>query len=221
MEPIAFSHTPGAGFHIDGFPEAAKLLTLQGPKARRLADLCLHKNDLDFAADSLVAINRTADALIRAALWRSAVVHYMKCFGDSASRFQLSAESIYKKEQPEALLAHQFFRDLRNKHVVHDENAYMQSTPTAVLNKPEAPEKIPKIICISMTADVLGQENYANLKLLIDKTHAWVVAQFDELCGILTRELESQPYDTLLKMEDVTQRIPTPDDMAKNRGKAL
>ena len=36
------------GLHVHGFPDAVKLLKLSDAKAKRLADLALHKHDLDF-----------------------------------------------------------------------------------------------------------------------------------------------------------------------------
>ena len=38
---------------MEGFPDAVKALRIDGRKARRLADLALHKADLDFALDAL------------------------------------------------------------------------------------------------------------------------------------------------------------------------
>jgi hypothetical protein len=218
MEPIPFSQVAG-GFHIEGFPDAAKLLRLDGPKAKRLSDLCLHKSDLDFVADCLDAINKIPmeNAVVRAALWRSAVVHFVKCFGDSRSRFQLDAAHIYKDRPPEAMLAFQFFRDLRNKHFVHDENSYAQSIATAVLNKGDKPFKIEKIVCISTIADVLGQENWANLKLLNETAHRWVVAEFDALAVLLTKELEAESYESLLLKGAVEYRVPSVEEMSKRR----
>ncbi len=48
MEHFEITKTP-EGFHIEGFPNAVKVLRIDGPKAQRLADLALHKADLDFA----------------------------------------------------------------------------------------------------------------------------------------------------------------------------
>jgi len=42
------------GFQIEGFPDAVKALRLVGRKAQRLADLALHKEDLDFAFECLL-----------------------------------------------------------------------------------------------------------------------------------------------------------------------
>lgn len=218
MEAIPFSKIAG-GFHIEGFPDAVKLLRLEGPRAKRLSDLCLHKSDLDFAADCLAAINQTPNenTIVRAALWRGAVIHFVKCFGDSKSRFQLDANSIYKGRPPEAMMAFRFFQDLRNKHFVHDENSYAQSIPSAVLNKGDKPYKIEKIICLSSLADVLRQENWANLKLLIETAHEWVVAEFDVLADVITKELEAESYDALLEKESVKYQVPSVEDMGKQR----
>jgi hypothetical protein len=37
--------------HLDGFPDAIKLIRVDGPKAQLLADLALHRSDLRFAAE--------------------------------------------------------------------------------------------------------------------------------------------------------------------------
>jgi hypothetical protein len=83
---------PG-GLHVEGFPEAAKVIRIEGPLARRLSDLSLHLGDLDFAGECLHAINGAPSDLIRHALWRSAVVHVLKCYGDGA-RFQLQRDAV-------------------------------------------------------------------------------------------------------------------------------
>lgn len=73
------------GFQIEGYPDAVKVIELVGPKARRLSDLALHKIDLDFASECLDQINDTTGncSLLKQALWRSAIVHFMKCFGNN------------------------------------------------------------------------------------------------------------------------------------------
>jgi hypothetical protein len=39
------------GLHIEGFPDAVKVIRIDGPQSKRLADLALHKADLEFAWD--------------------------------------------------------------------------------------------------------------------------------------------------------------------------
>ena len=52
MEYFDFTPTDGT-WHIEGFPDAVKLIRIEGSKARALAHLMLHKVDLDFALQSL------------------------------------------------------------------------------------------------------------------------------------------------------------------------
>lgn len=136
MEHYSCTRTEG-GLHVEGFPDAVKLIKLDDHKARRVADLLLHQHDLEFADACLEAINKAPvdPPTIREALWRCAIVHFVKCFGSSAARFQLNREKIYKNEPPEAMQSFEYFKHLRDKHVVHDANSYSQSIPGAVLNR--------------------------------------------------------------------------------------
>jgi hypothetical protein len=208
----------GEGFHIEGFTDAIKVLRIIGPKSQRLADLALHKADLDFSLGSLEAINQLPEEpiILRQALWRSAIVHFVKCFGRSESRFSLDPKKVYRGDA-EAFEPFEYFDSLRNKHLVHDENSYAQCLPGAVLNKKGMGQKIAKIVCLSVIADTLNQENYSNLHLLASRALEWVVAQFDELCNLLTSELEPKSHEELFAMEGITYTVPGADDVYKAR----
>lgn len=217
MEHFEITKTP-EGFHIEGFPDAVKVFRIDGPKSKRLADLALHRADLGFALESLEQINKVPEQpyVLRQALWRSAVVHYMKCFGDNESRFSLVVQQVYKGDEG-AVEPYKYFDSLRNKHLVHDENSYAQCLPGAVLNKKEMNYKIAKIVCLSVIGDTLSQENYSNLHLLITRAQQWVVTQFDQLCDILTNELEPEQYETLLAREGITYTAPGVDEIHESR----
>ena len=220
MEDIKLSKA-GEHIHIEGFPDAVAVVALVGPKSRRLADLALHEADLAFANECLDCINHVPEEphSIREGLWRSAIIHYMKCFGTSA-RFQLAAESIYKKESPQALENYRYFKALRNKHFVHDENSYAQGNPGAILNDGTKPYKVEKIVCSIVLAETLEQDAYANLKLLISHALVWVIAEFDALCIQLTAELEAKSYEDLASMPTLTTDSPKLEEITTNR-KAL
>jgi hypothetical protein len=217
MEQFDITKTD-TGFHIEGFPEAVKVIRVEGPKARRLADLELHRTDLEFALLCLEAINTAPEDpyVVRQALWRSAVVHYVKCFGASESRFSLDAKVVYSSD-PEGREQYAYFDSLRNKHLVHDENSYAQCLPGAILNKAESPHKIEKIACLSVIGDTLSEGSYSNLHLLLTIARKWVVEQFDELCNVITKELEAQPYDALLSKSAITYTVPGANDVHKTR----
>lgn len=217
MEHFAISKTE-AGLHIDGFPDATKVVAIEGKEAKRLSDLSLHKADLEFADGCLDEINHVPEQpyVIREALWRSAIVHFLKCFGNGA-RFQLAPDKLYKSEPAEAMMAFTYFKGLRNKHLVHDENSYAQSIPGAVLNNGTKTYKIEKIVCFMAVGASLEQGNYGNLKLLIKTARDWVAAEFDALCNRLTTDLEKETYEILMARKAITYRVPTVDEMQHAR----
>jgi len=206
------------GLHVEGFPDAVKIVRLASPGAKRLADLYLHRSDLEFADQCLGAINGVPNdaRIIRQALWRSAIIHFIKCFDATSARSELSLDNIYEGE-PSAVEAFNYFRNLRNKHLIHDENAYSQSLPAAVLNGGDKTYKIEKIVCLSVLSETLEQENFSNLKLLIAKARDWVIAEFVSLCNTLTKELEREPYPDLFSREDLIVRVPTVDEISKRK----
>lgn len=188
-------------------------------KQKRLSDMSLHKADLDFAENCLNAINTAPEEpnVTREALWRSAIVHFIKCFGDSSSRFQLSHIKVLKSEPGEAKIAFEYFKNIRNKHIIHDENSYAQSIPGAILNKGDKSYKIEKIICFTAITATLDQTSYGNLILLIQKTRAWVITEFDQLCISLTTELEKESYTNLVAKESMEFRVPKIEELHKKR----
>jgi hypothetical protein len=217
MEDIAFTRRENT-FHLEDFPDAVKVIKTTGRQSRRLADLSLHKNDLDFAFECLETINRTSrePQILHDVLWQSAIVSFIKCFGGSKARFSLDHKVIYKHHAGAAEV-YKFFYSLRNKNIVHDENSYTQSLPGAVLNKDGMDHKIAKIVILSVTGKTLEQENYSNLRLLVTKAREWVISEFDKRCNILTAELEARPYNELLATEGVAYTAPAADDVHKPR----
>ena len=170
MENLLGSHSKDNQLYIEGFPDGVKVIQLDGPIALRLSHLALHRNDMDFADRCLDELNNIeVGDFLKQALWRSSVIHFFKCFGKSESRFKLIAEKIYKDEPTEAMMVFNYFRDLRNKHFIHDENSYTMINHGAILNRGDKDYKIEKIVCITAYGVTLNQENFVNLKLLINK----------------------------------------------------
>ena len=203
-------------FNIEGFPDGVKVIAINGPKAKRLADLSLHKSDLEFSYECLQAINLAPEEpyVFREALWRSALVHFCKCFG-SDTRAQLNQKKIYKGEPEAVFTVFSYFKNLRDKHFIHDENAYSQSIPGAILNNGNKAYKIEKILCFSAHCVTLDQSHYSNLMLLVQKAQFWVDTEFDLLANTLTTDLEKEGYETLLAQKSVNYQVPTTDDISR------
>ena len=96
-----------------------------------------HRLDLTFARRCLKLINETENDGIRQALWRSAATHYAKCFAQAKStneRKPLHPDKVL--ERGEARKIHRYFTSLRNKHFIHDVNAWLQVPAGAVVAAP-------------------------------------------------------------------------------------
>lgn len=212
-------HQGPDGLEIRGIPDGAKAIQLTGDRARNVADLGLHMRDLRFALDCLDAINEVPLEwpVVRKALWRSALVHFYKCFGKSKSRVQLDVGEVYAGEDDSIFGGFEHYRHLRNKHVVHDENSYTQGIPGAVLNDGQKAYKVEKVVCFMAEIMSVTQENWSNLRLLASKAHGWVVREFDRATAELTAELETLSYEELAAHEPLSYRAPDSEDVAKRR----
>ena len=257
MEDLGFKQTD-EGIQIDRsqFPDSVRFIGIGGEKAKRLADLHLHREDLRFVAECLDGINLLADnprALrqgrwrsfvvylmkclnlrfaieclekakivaenslrLREGLWHSAIVHFMKCFGGSVSRARLNPESVYK-DHTGALEVFKYFKALRDKHLVHDENSYAQCLTGAVLNRRECDNKIAKIICSAFIGNTLDQTGYSNLRLLTAVALKWVEEQIDDLCDLLALELQAVPYDDLFCRKEIVYSFPKIEEIDTTR----
>ena len=216
MESLNFSFANGR-FEILGFPDAVKAVALTRQEGKFLADLALHQADLEFALNCLDGINRhPTDAFIQQALWRSAVTHFVKCFSSGARRF-LQPNQVLKGQPELALWAFNYIKELRNKHVAHDDNSLSQSIPGAVINNGTKKFKIEKIFALPIHADTLMPENYSNLKLLCDVVLAWVVNQFDLECDRITAVLEKSSHHDLMRRSEPSFSSAKIEDIGKSR----
>lgn len=204
--------------NIDNVPDGIKIVKIEGEKAKRLSDLSLHKEDLIFAKSALESINNVhADQqLLREALWRTAIIYFIKCFGNGV-RFKLQFKTIYKNEPEEAKISFEYFKKLRNKHLIHDENSYSQCKVGAILNNGNKLYKVEKIVCIPAIAVTLEQNAYNSLLLLINKAFDWIVAQFDENCKNLTLELEDESYKNLISRHSLSYAVPKIEEIGCKR----
>lgn len=218
MDFLSLSRTD-SGLHIDGFPDAVRVIALSGDAANEIADLALHQRDLTIASAALQSLNSSLIAtIIQEALWTAALVHYFKCFS-SGSRNRLSMEKVYAAAPPEALEAFRYLKALRDKHLVHDVNGFSQVTAGAVIAAPGKGYKIEKIVSVTSHA-VSHDVNFGNCSLLIEDALKWVKSRYDQLCDGLTPELEGRSYEDLLASPSLSMESPQPtNEITKPRSR--
>jgi hypothetical protein len=209
-------------FHIEGFPDAVKAISISGIAphlSRQLADCVLHRDDLIFSRECADLLRNTDINIpvVRESLWRSAIVHYCKCF-DQSGRIRAVISSSRYLPTGNARAGHQFFIDLRNKHLVHDENPYVQASTGAVIAPESKGYKVEKVICTSIKSITLTDENLGILDRLIGEALKWVESQFDQLCEQIREQLEGLSCETLMAQPEMTPyRAPTANDVSIRR----
>lgn len=200
------------GIALDEFPNAVKVIKIDGPEAGQAADLSLHQHDLKFAHDCLLKIvglsSQPDQELVQHALWMSAMVSFFKCFGGGV-RAGLDPIALYGQETP-ASQVFDYFKALRDKHVVHDVNAFAQSSPGAVLNQVGDEHKIAKITFTNEYAETLEQQRFDGFLRLVTRALEVVASDFETACDKIWAELEALPYSELLARDVVTLRGPVP-----------
>ncbi|WP_312828538.1 hypothetical protein [Pantoea anthophila] len=225
MESFGITYENG-NIEISGIPDANRLFKLPKSISKDLTDLNLHMTDLNISLESLDYIQNNPQLdrnNVCESLWRSSIIHFIKCFtdqvrgGGKGSRTKLNENEIFSNFEPAALEAFKYFKSLRNKHIVHDENAYLQSLPGVVLNDGTKDYKVEKVICASFLAVTLEQANFSNLYNLVSTTLKYTIKLFDEECNRLTTLLEQHPDEYFYKMEKLEFEIPLLEDVEKTR----
>lgn len=205
---------------INGIPDATQLVKLPRELSKDIADLRLHNTDLEIASRSLEGINKAIRADIPEivdSLWRSAIIHFIKCFSGQRSRNMLDPNIVFSTEPEQALHAFRYFKKLRNKHIAHDDNAYLQALTGLALNDGNKDYKIERVLCFTVLSDTMENDNYGNLLLLINRTREYVDKQFALLCDEITLELDKWSYSDLLALGDLDFKPPEVDELGKTR----
>jgi hypothetical protein len=188
VKPLDFSMPDNKTLRVEGYPDAVALKRIDDPIARQLQGMVLHQTDLGFckaALDELGRINRLAQPVLSEALWVSAITRYFKCFGKNAARTQLTATKVLKGHPLQAHEVFKYFKDLRDKHIVHDENPYSQSFVGVALNAEGASFKVADIISLAVSVFTFDDEHFGSFRNLVEVTLAHVSTKRDELHNLL------------------------------------
>ena len=101
---------------------------------KRLKDMWLHWWDLNEAKQSLESMNSNNSDVVNRALAQNSIVVFYKCFGKSEFRDNsLKRNKILANFPPEAKKVFDFYKDLRDKFIVHDESRLSQALAGVIL----------------------------------------------------------------------------------------
>jgi len=134
--------------------------------------------------------------------WRMAVLYSMKCFTRHPSRAHLDERTIFEGDG-HCREIFSYFRTMRDRLFVHDENAYSDCRVGLVVNGPQAPRKVEAAKVFAIPTATLAQTDQVSLYYLIRKTLEWVTAEIDRVAQSLTSDYERRSYAELNSAQDV------------------
>jgi hypothetical protein len=204
-------------------PDAAKGVAVPDTFAGPLVNLALHKIDLIRAKRFLEEIVRLggvqpgqAMSTACAACWEAALVATMKCFQKSDARAEkLDKAKIFTDQTVRD--AFEDLMELRNQHIVHDGNDWMQAIPYAVVTKRGHNPAVNDVDCV-----VIEGVETAHIDLfrkVVDTALTWVQTEFGKLRESIRGDLAKWDHDDLMALPLPTTKTPTAGSIGQTRPK--
>jgi hypothetical protein len=147
-----------------------------------------------------------APDILRWALRHAALVATYKCFGGSRGRASLKRDDIY--DEGDQRDTFDYFKNLRDKHIVHDDNDHAQAH-VGVLKKPGVEPTVTEALSFTLFGSMVGQQNTASLRCVVDKAIQYVESEIDAVSDMITDSMNQMSYDDLDALPGITASKPT------------
>jgi hypothetical protein len=193
---------------------------LKSTKAKELADRAAIFQDLTFCVaccDRAIENLRAAsqDTVLIRALWTAALVAYARCF-TTGVRFGLTSD-LFDHFEGEPRETHEYYLDLRNKHIAHSVNPFEQIVIGAVLSAPDAATKsVEGIATLTGTNISESAESIEQLRTLATTALKYIARTGKELSAEVLEEAKTLPIEDLYKRATPRVTVP-PASSAGNR----
>lgn len=135
MGPTGFSFDQGR-LHVDGYPDARKLVEWPSEIGHRLAGLRLHQSALKFCEDAMqeFGIIKESHPLAAEAALIGIVSRYFSCFGRNEACARLNEDQIFHG-MPKAKECFEYWKGIRDNHIIHDESELSELRTGIVLGQ--------------------------------------------------------------------------------------
>ncbi len=225
---LHFRQDDGEQWELD--PDQVAQIRVQGaprriniPEARRYADLRSVWGDLDIAIaclNRLIAIRESPqkdeDGVLEHSYWSTALVHYMRCFTKGHRQTGLSSDLVEQK-LPKYAALHRWLRNMRNKHMAHDENPYQQFVGSVVIRQsPDGRTLVSPnvaarwVIAVDRDRALAMKELFQEVGKIVDQRLAEAQLEF-------TRAVARLPLSEIEALPAVELFEPTIDDAGRGR----
>ncbi len=165
------------------------------PEAKEWADIVSLTNDIDSTiqiCDRLIhyLAATSEDRIIIESLWTTALIKYARCF-TSGKRFGLS-RALFDGLNGDPHGAHEYFINIRSKHIAHSINPFEQVTTGLVLSDPETEKKAAGTVTFSQWHISATGDGVQTLK---------------NLCFVLRAKLSETGKDLYKKVLKIGQQL--------------
>ena len=178
----------------------------------------LHKHDLQFCQSclrELKLLDFNMQSELAEAYWISCITRFFKCFGQSKARSSLPASKIFKFDSG-STSDFEYFRALRNKHIVHDENPFADVLVAVTVNASD--QGIPFVGVFGAPIHVFTIETYlVRLTGLVERALEWVEHSRRRLEEQLTATYTGWPREKLLELRDLVIQPSSDGDVFSTR----
>jgi hypothetical protein len=199
------------GFHIEGYPDAARYVQLDTILFRRLADLRMHQSALRLCEAGMQAFGALEDKRSDGArlMLTGVVASFFSCFGQNNASLSLSSDRVFKGKA-EAKSAYKYWKALRNKLIIHNESGYCTQITGIVLGKNS---EVQDILSTQIMVDITGDEvTHQNLYQLIVDTQKYVGSEIDALLPRVFEQARLMPAEKRAALPDVRWVVPGPEE---------
>jgi len=202
-------------------PKELPIAKANSSETQKLADLAAIIQDFRTIMQTCSRLKNlldenSKDHILIESLWVSALIKYARCFA-TGKRFSLSKD-IYQDLQGEPLEAHQFFINLRNKHIAHSVNPFEQMEVGFILSSVnESEKKIVGVSTLSMRHIVSDKKGIQQLGMLSKIAHDKICYLAKETEQKVLEEGKKIPIDELYKIARPRLVAPSPDLANKGR----
>jgi len=204
----------------------------RSPLAAEVADLASIRSDLAFviqAAELALLIPEPSgasgespvDNVRRTSLWNSALVAYARCFGTGVRKVRLTEECFASlaEKTAQALVAHQYCIDTRNKYIAHSVNSFERAKVALLVGDGIHSDRgVVGAGSILIRAAAEAAENIRSLKNLARVLIRWVDAELHARVEAVVAEARAMDEGTLNNLPNVEFPLPVqPGEASKPR----
>ncbi|HVK57128.1 MAG TPA: hypothetical protein VM532_19120 [Burkholderiales bacterium] len=191
---------------------------IDGHLVKQYQAIVLHELDLRFCQSCLCELksldyNRQSERA--EAYWISCVTRFFKCFGESKARAKLSASKIFKPDAG-STADFEYFRALRNKHIVHDENSFSDVLVAVAVNASEQEPPFVEVFASPIHLFTI-EGDLERLGNLVKKALEWIAERRSQLEEALTATYIQWTRERLLALPDLTAAGPSQNDVFLTR----